>query len=60
MKITITHDDGSLQDFFPQAYTDEAVAAAVAAVPVTSAPEVIKEVDVVNADGTEEKFTPAV
>jgi hypothetical protein len=27
MKLTLTNDDGSTQDFFPQSYTDQAVAA---------------------------------
>jgi hypothetical protein len=41
-KITVTNDDGSTQDFFPQSYTDAAVAAVTPA--NTVAPEVT-EVD---------------
>lgn len=53
-KLTLTNDDGTTVDYFPQSYTDAAVAA------VTPAPvaETIKEVDVVDADGTTEKFVP--
>lgn len=32
-KVTLTKADGTTEDFFPQSYTDAAVAAAVAAVP---------------------------
>lgn len=59
-KITITQDDGSTQDFFPQSYTDSAVAAATAAItpaPVV-APETV-EIDLVLTDGTTKKFVPA-
>lgn len=57
MKLTQTNDDGTTVDFFPQSYTDAAVAAAVAAVP---APTVVaphdKEVDIIDTDGTVKKF----
>lgn len=53
-KVTITNDDGSTQDFFPQSYTDAAVAAAT---PVVSPEDV--EVDIVLSDGSTKKFVPA-
>lgn len=49
-KVTITQDDGSTQDFFDQAYVDAAVAAVHGAT--------VTEVDVIESDGTEEKFVP--
>lgn len=63
MKATITNADGSTVDLFDQAYTDAAVAAAVAAVPVTEpvntvTPEVT-EVDLVLTDGSTKKFVAA-
>ena len=56
-KITFTADDGSTVDYFPQSYTDAAVAAAVPAAPVV-APEAT-EVDIILTDGTTKKFVPA-
>lgn len=56
-KITLIKEDGTIEDFFPQSYTDAAVAAAIAAIPA-SAPDKIAEVDVIEADGTTEKFIP--
>lgn len=38
-KFTHTLADGSTQDFFPQSYTDAAVATALAAVPASASPE---------------------
>lgn len=63
MKATITNADGSTVDLFDQAYTDAAVAAAVAAIPTpepvnTVAPEVT-EVDLVLTDGSTQKFVKA-
>lgn len=59
-KLTFTKADGTTEDFFPQSYTDAAVAAAVAAVPSTPtiAPTEI-EIDVLLSDGTTKKFVPA-
>ena len=59
-KITLTSADGSTQDFFPQSYTDAAVATAVAA--VTPAPVVAPEateIDIILTDGSTKKFVPA-
>lgn len=59
-KITVTNTDSSTEDFFPQSYTDAAVAAAVAA--ITPAPIVEPtdtEVDIQVSDGTVKKFIPA-
>ena len=45
MKITVTNNDGSTTDFFPQSYTDQAVAAAVAAqMPVNTVTPDVSEV----------------
>ena len=59
-KVTLTNADGTTEDFFPQSYTDAAVAAAVAGVPAvnTVAPEVT-EVDLVLTNGTSKKFVAA-
>jgi hypothetical protein len=59
-KLTLTNADGSTQDFFPQSYTDAAVAAAVAAVPAQPpvADDTV-EVDLVKADGSTKKFVAA-
>lgn len=54
-KLTITQEDGSTQDFFDQAHVDQAVADAIAALPAQST---IKEVDVIEEDGSVEKFSP--
>lgn len=59
-KITVTNTDGSTQDFYPQSYTDAAVAAATAEItpaPVVEPTDV--EVDIVLSDGTTKKFVPA-
>jgi hypothetical protein len=56
-KVTLTNADGTTEDFFPQSYTDAAVAA------VTPAPVVAPtdtEVDILLSDGTTKKFVPAV
>ena len=59
-KITFTADDGSTTDYFPQSYTDAAVAAVVPApVAPVVAPEAT-EIDVLLTDGTTKKFVPAV
>lgn len=64
VKVTVSQEDGSSEDFFPQSYTDEAVAAAVAAaqsapsVPVVSPGDV--EVDIVLSDGSTKTFVPKV
>jgi hypothetical protein len=55
-KVTLTNADGSTTDFFPQSYTDAAVAAVTPA--NTVAPEVT-EVDLVLTDGSTKKFTAA-
>lgn len=61
-KVTFTAADGTATDYFPQSYTDAAVAAAVAAVPV-AAPTVVQptdtEIDIMVSDGTTKKFIPA-
>ncbi len=54
-KVTLTNADGSTQDFFPQSYTDDAVAAAKTA-PVNPS---VTEVDLVLTDGSTKKFTAA-
>lgn len=58
MKITLTHDDGSTEDFVNQATVDAAVATAVAAIPVGSTIETIADVQVFNTDGSTETFVP--
>lgn len=59
-KLTLTADDGSTTDFFDQAYTDEAVKVAVAAITpaLIVAPEAT-EVDIILSDGNTKKFVPA-
>lgn len=57
-KITFTAADGTTTDYFPQSYTDAAVATALAAAPV-SATATITEVDVVESDGSTVKLTPS-
>jgi hypothetical protein len=59
MKVTITQEDGSTQDFFPQSYTDAAVTAAVAAVPAPVVAPEDTEVDILLSDGSTKKFVPA-
>ena len=61
-KVTVTNADGSTQDYFDQAYTDAAVATAVAAIPPAPVPVVEPtdtEIDVVLSDGSVKKFVPA-
>jgi hypothetical protein len=54
-KVTLTDADGTTTDFFPQSYTDVAVAAAsVAPIAIDAT-----EVDLVLADGSTKKFVPA-
>lgn len=55
-KITFTAADGTTTDYFPQSYTDAAVATALAAAPA-SATVTITAVDVVESDGTTVKLT---
>jgi hypothetical protein len=59
-KITHTAVDGTTTDYFPQSYTDAAVAAAVAAIPAQPpvADDTV-EVDLVKADGSTKKFVAA-
>jgi hypothetical protein len=59
MKLTLTNDDGSTTDFFPQSYTDQAVATAVAAVPANTVTPDVSEVDLVLTDGSTKKFVAA-
>ena len=59
-KVTLTNDDGSTVDFNDQAFTDAAVAAAVAGItpqPVVTTSTV--EVDLVQDDGSVQKFIKA-
>lgn len=55
-KITFTAADGTATDYFPQAYSDEAVAAVPAQPPVA---DDTVEVDLVKADGSTKKFVAA-
>jgi len=60
-KITLTNDDGSTQDFNDQAYTDAAVAAAVAAVPAPAAGPVVTSLNdtsvvITHSDGSTQTF----
>lgn len=57
--ITFTAADGTTTVYYPQSYTDAAVATAVAAVPAAPvvAPEDV-EVDILLSDGTTKKFVP--
>jgi hypothetical protein len=53
-KVTVTNDDGSTQDFFPQSAIDAAVAAAtVAPIDVEAT-----EVDLQMSDGSTKTFVP--
>jgi hypothetical protein len=54
-KVTLTNADGSTEDFFPQSYTDAAVAAAAVA-PVDPS---VTEVDLLLTDGSTKKFVAA-
>lgn len=58
-KITYTADDGSTQDFNDQAYTDAAVAAAVAALGSANTTAEVADVRIENTDGSSETFVPA-
>lgn len=59
-KVTLTNDDGSTVDFNDQAYTDAAVAAAIAALPQQP---VVAPTDtgitVTHSDGTVQNFVAA-
>ncbi len=60
-KVTLTNDDGSTVEFNDQAFTDAAVAAALAAVPASGNPAVapeVTEVDLLLTDGST-KFVAA-
>jgi len=60
MKLTLTNNDGSTQEFNEQAYTDAAVAAAVAAIkPAPVVAPTDTEVDILLSDGSTKKFVPA-
>jgi hypothetical protein len=57
-KVTITNDDGSTTDFFPQSYTD----AAVAAVQTATGPNVLitdTGITVTHSDGSTQSFVLA-
>lgn len=59
-KITYTATDGTTTDYFPQAYTDTAIAAALAGVtPQPPIADETVEVDLVKADGSTKKFIAA-
>jgi hypothetical protein len=59
-KVTITNDDSSTQDFFPQSYTDAAVSTALAAqAPANTVAPEVTEVDLVLTDGSSKKFVAA-
>jgi hypothetical protein len=53
-KVTLANADGSTQDFFPQSYTDAAVAAATVAPVALDA----TEVDLILTDGSTKTFVP--
>lgn len=57
-KITHVAADGTSTDYFSQAYTDAAVAAALSNHVPTADPEA-QELDIVMTDGTIKKFVPA-
>lgn len=59
-KFTHTAADGTSTDYFPQSYTDAAVAAAIAAqTPVNTVAPEVTEVDLVLTDGSTQKFIKA-
>jgi hypothetical protein len=59
-KVTLTNADSSTTDFFPQSYTDAAVAAAINGVPANPVIEPsVTEVDLVLTDGSSKKFVAA-
>jgi hypothetical protein len=58
-KVTLTNEDGSAQDFFPQSYTDQAVSDALANHPNTSVAPDVAEVDLQLTDGSTKKFVAA-
>lgn len=59
-KVTITNDDGSTEDFFPQSYTDSAVQTALAEhTPANTVSPEVNEVDLVLTDGSTKKFVAA-
>jgi hypothetical protein len=58
-KVTVTNEDGSTTDFFPQSYPDAVVAAVT---PVVANPIIepsVTEVDLAFTDGTTKKFVAA-
>jgi hypothetical protein len=55
-KVTLTNGDGSTQDFFPQSYTDAAVAAVS---PANTVEPEVNEVDLLLTDGSTRKFVAA-
>lgn len=57
-KVTVTTADGASTDYFPQAYTDQAVATALTGTTPAVAPEAV-EVDLVLSDGSTKKFVAA-
>jgi hypothetical protein len=59
-KVTLTNADSSTTDFFPQSYTDAAVAAAINGVSANPVIEPsVTEVDLVLTDGSSKKFVAA-
>jgi hypothetical protein len=58
-KVTLTNADGSTSDFFPQSYTDLAVATAIAAQSNPLVAPEVNEVDLLLTDGSTKKFTAA-
>ena len=59
-KITVTNEDNSTQDFFPQSYTDEAVQQAIKdQVPANTVAPEVNEVDLVLTNGSTKKFIAA-
>lgn len=59
-KVTLTNSDGSSVDFFPQSYTDSAVATALAAqTPNPSVTVTDTGVTITHSDGTTQNFVSA-
>jgi hypothetical protein len=54
-KVTLFNGDDSTADFFPQSYTDAAVAAATVPPVAVDA----TEIDLILTDGSTKKFVPA-
>lgn len=58
--VIVTDASGTQTTYYPQSYTDAAVAAAVAAAaPAPVVAPTDTEVDIVLSDGTTKKFVPA-